>query len=109
MAAGRAAPGDLLRHVGAVHHRLPQGRSDPGPDHDLGALAVVGSTGSPLDAEGFGWLHDAVGERIQIVSLSGGTDLCTAIVGGAPTVPVWAGEISCRALGARVEAYSPDR
>ncbi len=79
----------------------------PGSDHDLGALAVVGSTGSPLDAEGFGWLHDEVGERIQIVSLSGGTDLCTAIVGGAPTVPVWAGEISCRALGARVEAYSP--
>ncbi|WP_111766778.1 acetoacetate--CoA ligase [Nakamurella deserti] len=79
----------------------------PGTDHDLGALQVVGSTGSPLDADGFGWLHDAVGEHLQIVSLSGGTDLCTAVVGGAPTVPVWAGEISCRALGAKVEAFSP--
>ena len=79
----------------------------PGVDDDLTALEVVGSTGSPLDAEGFSWLHDEVGAGIQIVSLSGGTDLCTAIVGGAPTVPVWAGEISCRALGARVEAYSP--
>lgn len=79
----------------------------PATEYDLSGLRVVGSTGSPLDAEGFAWLHDAVGERIQIVSLSGGTDLCTAIVGGAPTVPVWSGEISCRALGARVEAYSP--
>ncbi len=79
----------------------------PAADADLSALQVVGSTGSPLDAEGFAWVHDAVGERIQIVSLSGGTDLCTAIVGGSPTVPVWAGEISCRALGAKVEAFSP--
>ncbi|MEO5831973.1 MAG: acetoacetate--CoA ligase [Nakamurella sp.] len=79
----------------------------PAADLDLSALEVVGSTGSPLDAEGFAWLHDAVGEQIQIVSLSGGTDLCTAIVGGSPSVPVWSGEISCRALGAKVQAYSP--
>ena len=42
------------------------------------------------------------------MSFSGGTDLCTGIVGGAPTVPVWKGEISCRALGAAVESYTPD-
>ena len=45
---------------------------------------------------------------MPIVSFSGGTDLCTGIVGGAPTVPVWRGEISCRALGARVESFSPE-
>jgi acetoacetyl-CoA synthetase len=73
---------------------------------DLGAVRTVGSTGSPLDADGFDWLTDNLGERVQIVSFSGGTDLCTGIVGGAPTVPVWKGEISCRALGARVESYS---
>jgi acetoacetyl-CoA synthetase len=68
-------------------------------------MRALGSTGSPLSVEGFRWLADAVGEHIQIVSISGGTDLCAAFVGGAPTVPVWLGEISCPALGAAVAAY----
>jgi len=74
---------------------------------DLTSIKTIGSTGSPLYAEGFDWIHDHVGADIQIASLSGGTDICTALVGAAPTVPVWKGEISCRALGARVEAFSP--
>jgi len=74
---------------------------------DLTSLRTIGSTGSPLGTDGFRWIHDAVGSGIQIASVSGGTDLCTAVVGAAPNVPVWMGEISCRALGARVEAYSP--
>jgi acetoacetyl-CoA synthetase len=61
-----------------------------------------------LDDDGFDWLSDQIGADVPIVSFSGGTDLCTGIVGGAPTVPVWKGEISCRALGAKVESYSPD-
>ncbi len=73
---------------------------------DLTSIKTIGSTGSPLYAEGFDWIHDHVGTDIQIASLSGGTDICTALVGAAPTVPVWKGEISCRALGARVEAFS---
>src|SRR5664279_2619433 len=73
---------------------------------DLTSIKTIGSTGSPLYAEGFEWIHDHVGADIQIASLSGGTDICTALVGAAPTVPVWKGEISCRALGARVEAFS---
>ncbi len=77
----------------------------PGADHDLSALRALGSTGSPLSPEGFSWIGEAVGERIQICSVSGGTDLCTAFVGSAPTVPVWLGEISCRCLGAAVEAF----
>jgi acetoacetyl-CoA synthetase len=46
-----------------------------------------------------------VGEHVQICSVSGGTDVCAAFVGSAPTVPVWLGEISCAALGAAVVAY----
>jgi acetoacetyl-CoA synthetase len=77
----------------------------PRDQYDLSSIRAIGSTGSPLSTEGFRWIADAVGEQIQIVSCSGGTDLCAAFVGGAPTVPVWLGEISCAALGAAVKAY----
>jgi acetoacetyl-CoA synthetase len=72
---------------------------------DLSRLRAIGSTGSPLSVEGFRWIADAVGERVQICSVSGGTDVCTAFLGTAPTVPVWLGELSCAALGANVVAY----
>ncbi|MGQ0480706.1 MAG: acetoacetate--CoA ligase [Pseudonocardia sp.] len=77
----------------------------PRDSFDLSAIKALGSTGSPLSVEGFRWIADAVGEHVQINSTSGGTDLCAAFVGGAPTVPVWLGEISCAALGAAVAAY----
>lgn len=80
----------------------------PKADYDLSALRAVGSTGSPLSTDGFRWVADAVGERVQIASVSGGTDLCTAVVGAAPDVPVWLGEISCPLLGAAVRSYSED-
>lgn len=80
----------------------------PGDEADLSSLKVLGSTGSPLDENGFRWLGAALGPDVPIVSFSGGTDICTGIVGGAPIVPVWLGEISCRALGAKVEAFSPE-
>ncbi|TDB84464.1 acetoacetate--CoA ligase, partial [Micromonospora fluostatini] len=75
---------------------------------DLSALRGVGSTGAPLPAEGFTWVYSAVGDRLQLQSLSGGTDVCTGFVGGVPLLPVHAGEIACRALGAKVEARSAD-
>ncbi len=68
----------------------------------------VGSTGAPLPPEGFRWIYEALGERPQLQSLSGGTDVCTGFVGGTPLLPVVEGVISCRALGARVEAYDPE-
>lgn len=71
---------------------------------DLSALRAIGSTGAPLPPDGFRWLAEEVGSRVQIASVSGGTDLCTAFVCAAPDVPVWEGEISCRALGAAVVA-----
>ncbi|MEV6690199.1 acetoacetate--CoA ligase [Micromonospora sp. NPDC051196] len=75
---------------------------------DLSALRGVGSTGAPLPAEGFTWVYDTVGRDLQLQSLSGGTDVCTGFVGGVPLLAVHAGEITCRALGAKVEARSAD-
>jgi acetoacetyl-CoA synthetase len=80
----------------------------PGRDLDLRALRGVGSTGSPLPAAGFEWIAESVSPRVQTGSLSGGTDVCTGFLGPSPLVPVWAGEISCRMLGAKVEAFDED-
>ena len=77
----------------------------PGRELDLRVLRGIGSTGAPLPAAGFEWVAEAVSDSIPTGSLSGGTDLCTGFLGPCPLVPVWAGEISCRMLGARVEAY----
>ena len=80
----------------------------PRDDHDLSGLRHLGSTGAPLPPEGFRWISDAVGEQVQIGSLSGGTDVCTGFVGPAPTLPVRVGEISARMLGCDVQAFRPD-
>jgi acetoacetyl-CoA synthetase len=72
---------------------------------DLTRLRGLGSTGAPLPAEGFDWVHDSVSATLPVQSLSGGTDMCTGFVGGVPLLPVWRGEITCRCLGAKVEAY----
>ncbi len=79
----------------------------PVDQFDLSTVRALGSTGAPLSPEGFRWVADAVGKHIQICSLSGGTDLCTAFLESSPTVPVWIGELSCAALGASVAAYDP--
>jgi acetoacetyl-CoA synthetase len=80
---------------------------NPGRQFDLSRLRGVGSTASPLPPGAFRWVYDAVGPHVHLASMSGGTDVCTALVGGSPLVPVRAGEISCRYLGAKVEAYDP--
>ena len=77
----------------------------PAREGDLSAVRTVGSTGAPLPAEGFQWVHDELDGRAVVASISGGTDVCTAFVGGCPLVPVRAGEIPCRYLGAKVEAF----
>ncbi len=79
---------------------------EPGADgRDLSKLRSVGSTGSPLAPEGFDWIYDHIGEDTWLFSTSGGTDLCTAFVGGVPTLPVYRGELQARALGAAVESW----
>jgi acetoacetyl-CoA synthetase len=75
---------------------------------DLSAIRSVGSTGAPLPAEGFEWVYEQLPD-VWLTSVSGGTDVCTGFVGGSPLVPVVAGEISCRYLGARVEAFDDDQ
>jgi acetoacetyl-CoA synthetase len=75
---------------------------------NLDAVRAVGSTGSPLSPEGFRWLYDHIGHDTWLFSMSGGTDVCTAFVGGVPTLPVNLGELQARALGAKVEAWDPD-
>ncbi len=81
---------------------------EPGRGRDLSALRSVGSTGSPLAPEGFQWVYDHVGADTWLFSTSGGTDVCTAFVGGVPTLPVYRGELQGRALGAKVEAYDEE-
>jgi len=81
---------------------------EPGEGRDLSRLRAVGSTGSPLAPEGFDWIYGHVGEDTWLFSTSGGTDLCTAFVGGVPTLPVYRGELQGRALGAAVESWDED-
>jgi acetoacetyl-CoA synthetase len=78
---------------------------EPAAGRDLSRLHAVGSTGSPLSPEGFAWVYDKLGGETWLFSTSGGTDVCTAFVGGVPTLPVYEGELQARSLGAAVEAF----
>ncbi len=79
--------------------------TEPAAGRDLGRLRSVGSTGSPLSPEGFDWIYEHVGRDTWLFSTSGGTDVCTAFVGGVPILPVYRGELQARSLGAKVEAF----
>jgi acetoacetyl-CoA synthetase len=78
---------------------------EPSNGRDLSRLEAVGSTGSPLAPEGFDWIYEHLGADPWLFSTSGGTDLCTAFVGGVVLLPVYRGELQGRALGAAVEAW----
>jgi acetoacetyl-CoA synthetase len=78
---------------------------EPARDYDLEALRSIGSTGSPLAPESFAWVYGHVKRDLWLFSTSGGTDVCTAFVGGCPLLPVYEGELQCRALGCAVEAW----
>ena len=78
---------------------------EPARDHDLHALRAIGSTGSPLAPESYRWVNEHVGDHVWLFSTSGGTDVCTAFVGGCPLLPVYEGELQARALGCAVEAW----
>ena len=77
----------------------------PNQDYDLSAIRAVGSTGSPLSTDGFRWIYENINRDLALESLSGGTDLCTAFVGGARTLPIYLGEIQGASLGANVQAF----
>lgn len=78
---------------------------EPGKQFDLHKLLGIGSTGSPLPPEGFQWLYEHVKEDLWVASMSGGTDVCSAFVNGSILLPVYAGELQCRSLGAKIEAF----
>ncbi len=78
---------------------------EPGRDHDLSALRAIGATGSPLTPESFRWVYEHVKDDVWLFSTSGGTDVCTAFVAGCPLLPVYEGELQCRALGCAVESW----
>jgi acetoacetyl-CoA synthetase len=78
---------------------------EPGKTFDLSKLRGLGSTGSPLPPEGFQWIYEHVKNDLWLASVSGGTDVCSAFLGGSVLLPVNAGELQCRALGAKVEAF----
>ncbi|HEY2742070.1 MAG TPA: acetoacetate--CoA ligase [Gaiellaceae bacterium] len=103
-AAGITSFGTSAGYIAACQKADVQPRAG----RDLSRLDSVGSTGSPLAPEGFDWVRDRLGEDVWLFSTSGGTDVCTAFVGGVPTLPVYRGELQARALGAKVEAWSED-
>ncbi len=82
-----------------------KGGVEPPRDFDLSALRAIGSTGSPLAPESFRWVYEHVGSDLWLFSTSGGTDVCTAFLGGCPLLPVYEGELQCRVLGCAVESW----
>ncbi|MFL1378656.1 MULTISPECIES: acetoacetate--CoA ligase [unclassified Nocardiopsis] len=80
----------------------------PRRGRDLSRLKAIGSTGSPLSPEAFAWVYEEFGDGLWLFSTSGGTDVCSCLVGGTPTLPVYEGEIQSRALGMAVASWDPD-
>ena len=78
---------------------------EAGKTFDLSRLRGIGSTGSPLPPEGFQWVYQEIKKDIWLASVSGGTDVCSAFLGGSILLPVHAGELQCRSLGAKVESF----
>ena len=77
----------------------------PRTDHDLSVLRTVGITGSSLPPSTALWMRDNLGAHVQVASISGGTDVVSAFIGGVRTVPVWPGELSVPFLGAALDAW----
>jgi acetoacetyl-CoA synthetase len=78
---------------------------EPASIAELSRLKMLGSTGSPLPPEAYDWIRRHVRADLWINPIAGGTDFAGAFVGGNPTLPVYAGEMQCRCLGAKVEAF----
>jgi acetoacetyl-CoA synthetase len=78
---------------------------EPARTHKLTSLRAMTSTGSPLVAESFDYVYDKIKRDIHLASISGGTDIVSCFVLGAPTLPVWRGEIQARGLGLAVEVF----
>ena len=80
----------------------------PARSHDLSALRTIASTGSPLAAESFDYVYEAIKPDVHLASISGGTDIVSCFVGGDPTLPVWRNEIQAPGLGMAVDVWNDD-
>src|SRR5256885_1518356 len=80
----------------------------PRDTHDLAALRMILSTGSPLAPESFDYVYDAVKSDVCLSSISGGTDIMAAFADANPILPVYRGELQCRSLGIAVEVFDPE-
>ena len=81
---------------------------EPKRTHDLSALRMITSTGSPLAPESFDYVYRAIKSDVHLASISGGTDIVSCFVLGDPTAPVWKGEIQAPGLGMAMDVYSQD-
>ena len=73
--------------------------------HDFSTMRSLSSTGAPLPPAAFEWVYENIKKDLWLCSMAGGTDVCTAFIGGNPYYPVHKGEIQCRALGVSLFAY----
>lgn len=80
----------------------------PGRDYDLSKLHSMGSTGSPLSPEGFRWIYREVKSDLLLGSTSGGTDISSGFLVASPLLPVKSGEMQCRGLGVKAQAWDED-
>ncbi len=78
----------------------------PTDEFELPALRAVLSTGSPLAPESFDFVYAAIGDDLQLASISGGTDIISCFALGNPVLPVRRGELQCRGLGMAVEVWN---
>ncbi|MFY0685849.1 MAG: acetoacetate--CoA ligase [Cyclobacteriaceae bacterium] len=80
----------------------------PNTQNKFNELRSIGSTGAPLPPEVFDWVYEHISNNVWLCSMSGGTDICTAFVGGVPYLPVTKGRIQGRALGCALKSYDED-
>ncbi|WP_105429249.1 acetoacetate--CoA ligase [Neorhizobium sp. T6_25] len=87
---------------------LRKGSIVPKQSHDLAALRLIISTGSPLSPEGFSFVYEGIKSDVHLASISGGTDIVSTFVLGNPLKPVWRGEIQGPGLGLAVDVWNDD-
>jgi acetoacetyl-CoA synthetase len=87
---------ELMKKAGVV----------PGKTYDLSKLRTILPAGSPVSAEVTAWFYRNVKADLWVATGSGGTEFCCGLVGGVPTLPVYAGEIQARSLGVAAYAFN---
>jgi acetoacetyl-CoA synthetase len=96
--------GTSARYIAAIEKEGVR----PARDFDLSALKALLSTGSPLAVDGFDYVYREIKADLCLSSISGGTDINGCFALGNPMGPVYRGELQCRGLGMKVEAFGED-